>query len=167
MVVLSLLLAGPAWALQTTRSGPLLELAAGGGVAGARATGTGQLTMGWWRGRYDDEYALGRFSALLLTTRADLGRDALRVAPMLEARRSVDLFVVAPWIGLSAGPLVVQDEVGVSMRAAGGLKFRRSRTLGFTGRLSAGADVLAGRVTPAVHLTIGVGWSTPARRAQP
>lgn len=164
MLVSLTLLASSAWALQSTQSGPLLELGFGGGLAGTTGVGAAQLTTGWWRGRYDDDYALGRFTGFVVTQRIDLGRDTFRYSPMAEIRRSVDLFVLAPWYGASAGPLIANDTVGVAVRAAGGLKFRRSRKSGFTARLAAGVDVLDGQVHPAVALTLGVGWSSPIRR---
>lgn len=164
MVVTLTLLASSAWALQSTQSGPLLELGVGGGLGSAQAVGTGQLTLGWWRGRYDDDYALGRFTAFLVTQQLDLGQQTTRYSPMAEVRRSVDLFVVAPWYGVAAGPLVANGTTGAAIRAVGGLKFRRSRKAGFTARLAGGLDVLDGRVHPAVALTLGVGWSSPIRR---
>lgn len=171
MLLLAALLAAlPAHALQSRQSGPMLELGVGPAMAARPVgfAGAGQLSLGWWVGPYDDEYALGRFWALVVTGRIDaLPRDgSVRIAPLLELRRGVDLFVLAPHGFVAAGPLIVADggALGATGRVGGGLKFRRSKTLGFTGRLEAGADWVGGVVSPVVALTLGGGWSKPVKK---
>lgn len=155
-------------AMQKNRSGPTFELAVGPGMAGTpvRFAVAGQLTTGWWFGPYDDSYALGRFWALALTQRFDYlpSGGASRYAPMFEIRRGMDLFVIAPHLFLAGGPVVdlaAPGRLGGTLRAGGGLKFRRTRRTGIVGRLEAGADLLGGAVSPVVAVTFGVGWSTP------
>jgi hypothetical protein len=164
MLLLALAVA-PSLALQRPQSGPTIELGVGPAM-GARPAGfaaAGQLSLGWWFGPYDDDYALGRFWAVAATGRIDVvTRDgSVRLAPMLEIRRGMDLFVLAPHGFIAAGPLLADGGVGVTARAGGGLKFRRTRKLGFTGRLEAGVDYLAGSYSPVVGLTLGGGWSSP------
>jgi hypothetical protein len=169
MLVLAAFLAcSDAHALQRVQSGPTLELGVGPALGGAPARFAvgGQLSAGWWVGPYDEDYALGRFWAVVVTTRADFetATGSFRLAPMLELRRGMDLFVVAPHFFVAAGPVLgVGDPttVGVTGRVGGGLKLRRTPKLGFTARLGGGVDYLGGRLSPAVGLTLGVGWSSP------
>lgn len=163
MLVALALSSTSAHALQRPRSGPLVEVGVGGGAARGRGELMVQPTLAWWFGRYDDDYALGRFTAIGVTPRIGIGKDGPSLSPMLEVRRSMDLFVLAPHYLITAGPTFGPTGMGVSARVGGGLKFRRSKTLGFTGRLVAGVDVIDGDVFPAVGLTVGLGWSVPAR----
>ncbi|MEZ4322136.1 MAG: hypothetical protein R3F61_31985 [Myxococcota bacterium] len=171
MLVLTAFLAcSDAHALQRIQSGPTLELGVGPALGGAPARFAvgGQLSAGWWVGPYDDDYALGRFWAVAVTGRVDLetATGAIRVAPLLELRRGMDLFVVAPHFFVAAGPVLTVTErsaTGVTGRVGGGLKLRRTRKLGITARLGGGVDYVAQRLSPAVGLTFGVGWSSPVR----
>jgi hypothetical protein len=162
-----------AHALTQTQNGPIVEVAAGLGMGGtpfAPSLG-GQLTVGWWTGTYDDAYSFGRYWALSQTTRADVlaasGRWSL--APMLEVRRGVDLFVVNTAGFLAGGPLVVsgedEGEVAIGGTGRGGLalKLRRSRFWGLTLRVEGGVDVVAGDVSPAAAVLVGGGFARPAR----
>lgn len=161
-----LFLALPAHALQSRTSGPLVEVGLGGGYTHPRGAGSAHASLGWWVGRYDDEYALGRFTAVLATPRVDLTADGAAFTGLMEVRRSIDLFVLAPHALLAAGPVLRDDQVGLALRAGGGLKFRRTPHLGFVARLEAGADLLGGRVVPVAVATVGVGWSAPRRSAR-
>ncbi|MCB9675561.1 MAG: hypothetical protein H6737_10620 [Alphaproteobacteria bacterium] len=171
MLVLAAVLAcSDAHALQRVQSGPTLELGVGPALGGAPARFAvgGQLSAGWWVGPYDDDYALGRFWAVAVTGRADFEvvSGDLRIAPMLEIRRGMDLFVVAPHFFLAGGPVIGLGDpqaVGATGRIGGGVKLRRTPKLGFTARLGGGVDYLGGKVSPAVGLTIGAGWSSPVR----
>lgn len=169
MLVLAASLAVPsAHALQRRQAGPTLELGVGPAMAARPVgfAGAGQLSLGWWVGPYDDDYALGRFWAVAVTGRVDvLPRDgSLRVAPLLEIRRGMDLIVLAPHAFVAGGPVLTGDTLGWTARAGGGLKFRRTKTFGFTGRLEAGMDGVGAALSPVVGLTLGVGWSTPAKK---
>ena len=167
-MVLLLLLTAFAQTLQRQQSGPTLELGAGPALVGppARFAIAGQLTAGWWFGKYDDSYGLGRFTALVahqeLTWTTSNG--AFRYTPMLEFRRGMDLFVVAPHYLIAVGPVFAPGtQVGLGARVGGGLKLRRSRRMGFVGRLAGGVDWVEGRFAPAVTLTLGAGYSTPVQ----
>ncbi len=148
---------------QSPRSGPLLELGTGPGFAEGRLTSSSHIATGWWFGRYDDEYALGRFTAIVLTPRLDVHPDGLRVAGMLELRRAVDLLVLAPHGFIAAG---VIGGGGITARAGLGLKLRRTRTLGWVARLEGGLDRIEGRFHPTFALTLGAGWSAPIGKAK-
>jgi hypothetical protein len=158
-----------AFALQEVQSGPTIELGIGPALGGrpARAALAGQVSVGWWRGPYDDEYALGRFWAGVVTTRIDWAfpdQPDLRITPMFELRRGMDLFVVAPHFFAAAGPVFGFEDVnrvGVAVRVGGGLKLRRSKHLGFIGRLAGGVDIVAGNISPSLTVTLGGGWSSP------
>ncbi|MCA9569522.1 MAG: hypothetical protein KC656_16865 [Myxococcales bacterium] len=167
MLVALAILSAPAHALQSPMSGPSLELGIGGGVASGGGAGSAHASLGWWFGRYDDEYALGRFTALLATPRVDVGSRGPTLTGLVELRRAMDLFVVAPYWMLAAGPTIAEDGLGVAVRGGGGVKLRRSRTLGLTARLEAGVDVVSARVRPAVVATVGGGWSAPLRKRAP
>ena len=165
-------LGSSAFALQEVQSGPTIELGVGPALGGrpARFALAGQASVGGWRGPYDDEYALGRFWAGVITTRVDWSpgeRGDLRVTPLFELRRGMDLFVVAPHFFAAAGPVIGFEDsgqVGVAVRVGGGLKLRRSKRLGFIGRVAGGVDVVAGSVAPSLTVTLGGGWSSPVGR---
>ncbi len=161
-------LGSSAFALQDVQSGPTFELGVGPALGGrpARFAVAGQASVGWWRGPYDDEYALGRFWAGVVTTRVDWapGDGDLRITPMFELRRGMDLFVVAPHFFAAAGPVFGFEDTGrtgVAVRFGGGVKLRRSKRLGIIGRLAGGVDIVAGNVAPSLTLTLGGGWSSP------
>lgn len=163
MLVPLLLAALPAHAFQSPMSGPSVEIGVGGGYAAQRGAGSAHASLGWWFGRYDDDYALGRFTAVLATPRLDLTSERPVLTGLLEIRRAMDLFVLAPHYLVAAGPVYDGEHLGVALRAGGGLKFRRTPELGFVARLEAGADLVGGNVRPAVVATVGVGWSAPVR----
>jgi hypothetical protein len=147
MVLLGLLASSPALALTAVQSGPGIDLAAGLGVGGhpVGAAVGGQLSLGWWTGTYDDQYAFGRYWWVGPTGRVDWRPDTLRIAPLLEIRRGIELIVVGLSFGAAAGPLVRIEEasdVGWTARAIGQAKLRRSRFWGFSLRLEAGVDVI-------------------------
>ena len=171
MLVLAALLAGSdAHALQRPQSGPTLELGVGPALGGApaRFAVAGQVSAGWWAGPYDDDYALGRFWAAVATARVDVapGTGDLRLTPLLELRRGMDLFVVAPHFFIAGGPVLGLGDpstIGAAARIGGGLKLRRTPKLGFIARLAGGADFVGGTVAASVTLTLGVGWSAPVK----
>ena len=156
----------PAHALQHKQSGPILELGAGIGLAGlpVRTALAGQLSVGWWLGPYDDEYALGRFTALVITNQLDYlpATGELRVSPLVEFRRAMDLFVIAPHFFVAVGPVFTTGlPPGIAARVGGGLKLRRTPKLGFIARLAGGVDYQAGALTPSLTFTVGGGYSSP------
>jgi len=170
MLVLAALLAGSdALAIQRPQSGPVLELGVGPGLGGAPAgfALAGQFSAGWWAGPYDEDYALGRFWSVLATGRVDWmsGSGALRVAPLVELRHGMDLFVVAPYYFAAAGPVLdlAGGATGGTLRVGGGIKLRRSRTVGLTARLGGGADYVDGALSASVGFTLGIGFSAPVR----
>lgn len=174
MIVLAAFLASSdALALQQVQSGPTLELGVGPALGGApaRFQVAGQVSAGWWVGPYDDEYALGRFWAVVATGRFDFepASGGLRVTPLLELRRGMDLFVVAPHFFVAGGPVLDVTggaPVGIAGRVGGGVKLRRTKRTGIIARLGGGVDYTAGTVAASVTLTFGVGWSSPAGRTE-
>jgi hypothetical protein len=168
LLLLSLL--SPALALTSQQSGPSLDLAAGLGLRGAPVSAAlgGDLSLGWWIGTYDDQYAFGKYWWLGASGRVDWRPDALGITPMVEVRRGLELFVVgvAPFVG--AGPVlsVVSGggdvPVGLTGRAGVMVKMRRTRFLGISLRLEAGADVVGGSPSFAGGALFGVSWARPA-----
>ncbi len=177
-LVASWLFLAPAHAITGPQSGPLVELGAGVGVTGRPVQGAvgGHLSLGWWHGVYDDAYAFGRYWALVSTTRIDAlpPSGVWSLAPMLELRRGIDIFVANPAFVLGGGPRLAlpvgtDGPVGVGGTARAGLAFklRRSRFWGFTLRAEVGADVEGGQVAPAGGLLLGGGFARPARKMEP
>lgn len=166
MFLLALLLTGVAdAALTDDRSGPSFDLAVGGSLQVPPVLGgvTGFASLGWWVGTYDDSYAIGRYWSVNLNGRIDYQPDgATRIAPALELRRGVDLVVVGWYFGVGGGPVAVLDgPVGAGGRLAFGAEFRRTRFLGLTLRLEAGADAVGDRVAGAGALLLGFQFSRP------
>ena len=186
-VLLALLLADPAWAhFAEPMNGPYVDLAGGLGMGGRPiAPGPGWMgSFGWWFGRYDSAYAIGRYTSIGVNVRQDRlmvdsphppapGRtskapvSALRTAPMLELRKGNDLIVAGLFAFLGGGPLLtaVEGETTVSATARAGVggEFRRTRYLGFTLRLEGGAD-FGDEVGGVFAAQLGVQFSRPARR---
>jgi len=165
-----LTLAAPAHALTQKQAGPYVELGVGGGAAGSPLVGQagGHLSVGLWGGTYDDAYSFGRYWSIGLANRVDYapGPGVPRIAPMLEVRRGLDVFVANTSPFLAGGPLlVVGDEVVTGATARGGLsvKWRRSRFWGVTFRFEGGADFVADTIAPTFGLYIGGGFARPAR----
>jgi len=173
-LMLLLLTADPAHAITQTQAGPYVELGIGGGGGGTPVVGRvgGHGSVGLWRGTYDDAYSFGRYWSLGLTTRVDVDLTSTTpsLAPMLEIRRGLDVFVanVAPFV--AGGPLVVLPETGAALggTARGGiaLKWRRHRFWGMTVRAEGGIDALAGQIEPTFSVCIGAGFARPARQMQ-
>jgi hypothetical protein len=162
----------PALALTAVQSGPGVDLAAGLGLGGhpVAAHVGGQLSLGWWSGTYDDQYAFGRYWWVGPTGRVDWQADTLRVAPMLEIRRGIELIVVGLSIGAAGGPLLrVEDgtDVGWTARALGQVKLRRSRFWGFSLRVEAGVDGFGDRVGFTGAMLLGGSFARPAHKILP
>jgi hypothetical protein len=152
----------PSFALTSRQHGPALDLGVGLGVGAAPARPMLGIaaSAGWWVGTYDDEYAFGRYWALGPTVRVDLGRGA-RVAPTLELRRGLELFVagVAPFVAV--GPVLTGDGVGATARIGLNGKLRRTRSVGLTVRFEGGADWVAGAPSFTGGLLLGGAWARP------
>lgn len=156
--------------LTKPQSGPTIEAAVGVGFAQPRVQGQvgGQLSLGWWFGKYDDSYGLGRFSAVAITNRVDMRMTdtTFRYSPQLELRRGMDLLVIAPHYLIAGGPVFDAGQVGVAGRIGGGLKLRRSRRVGIVARLVGGVDYVGGVVSAALSFTLGIGYSTPVQKVR-
>lgn len=167
MLALALLLASPAQALTSHQSGPALDLAAGLGLGGAplRASVGGEVSLGWWLGVYDDQYAFGRYWWLGATGHVDWRPDALAIVPMVEVRRGLELIVAGLYIGAGGGLVLVPEvpEPGWTGRLSVGAKFRRSRFFGLTLRLEGGVDVRGDAVGFGGGALLGVAFARPAR----
>jgi len=164
-----LLLALPCSAAAMTSARQGIYAATGGGVvfdsAAPVAVGpTWNLSAGWWAGRYDEVYALGRFTGLGITLRQGWERGALRTAPALEVRRGTDVLVIAYHAFLSVGPVFASGAVGVEGLLGAGVKYRFRPHLGVGLRLGAGAawvEDLSARITADLVFE----FATPLRRA--
>lgn len=153
-------------ALTTHQSALGVDLTVGGALSGAppRPAGDGTLALGWFRGPFDDDLSFGRYWWLGPTARVELGASGLRAAPTLELRRGVDLLVGGVSAGVSAGAVFGPHAPGLAARVVGVGKFRRTRTLSFTGRLELGADLIAGEPSFAGALGVGLSLARPLRR---
>jgi len=168
------LLVAPAHAITGPQSGPVVEVGAGVGMTGrpTQAAVAGHVSLGWWRGTYDDAYAFGRFWAIVSTTRLDAFPQSgvWSLAPMLEVRRGIDIFVANPSFVLGGGPRIAipvgsdgPTAVGGTARTGLAFKLRRSRFWGFTLRAEVGVDIQGNQVAPAGGLMLGGGFARPAR----
>lgn len=169
LLLLVLTLAHPAHALTSRQSGPYGEVAAGLGL-GDRPLHAGlgwEVGAGWWRGRYDDAYAIGRYWSGGVTLRQDWITGALRTSPLIELRRGTDLIVAGWWAFLAGGPLVATAEdtgaatVGGTARTGIGAEFRRTRYLGITLRLEGGVDYVGRRIGGTGAALLGFQFSRP------
>jgi hypothetical protein len=168
-MLLAALLASPAAALTDRQAGPLLDLAAGVGFGGApvAVSPQAQLSLGWWFGLYDDQYAFGRYWAIVANGHVDWRRGELVVTPTVEVRRGLELIVVGLY-GALGGGLVVGPEgaPGWTARAAGGAKFRRTRFVGLSLRLEAGVDGFGDQLGFGGAAVLGVSYARPAHRIE-
>ncbi len=123
----------------------------------------GTVGLGWWRGKYDDAYALGRFFSLGPSVRFGAAPGGLRVTPMLEARKGYDLFVIKPWFGAAAGVELGPAGPGPTVRVGGGAKYRFSRFVGMHARADAGVAYVGGAVAGRFGLVVALDVSAPFR----
>ncbi len=149
--------------LADQRAGAWADAHAGLGVGGAPAgVGFGtDSSVGVWSGRYDPDYALGRYVGVGLGLRT--GPDGL-LAGMLEVRRGVDLLIVglhgfgaAGW-DLGAGAPLAEIGLGVKARVR-----PTGRFVGWELRLRGGAE-FADTVRPVGCVTLGAAFAAPWRR---
>ena len=168
-LLLALWVSAPAQALTMPQSGPYLEAHAGLGLGDAPLhAGLGwEAAFGWWAGRYDDAYAIGRYWSVGATLRQDWIRGAIRSEPMLELRHGIDLIVVGWFPFVAGGPVFDETElVGGTARLGFGFEFRRTRYLGLTLRLVGGADFGGGDVGGAGAALLGFQFSKPGKSPQ-
>ena len=168
--LLSLMLPTSAFALTGARHGIGADVSAGVSLAsvGARPHFGAMLGAGWWSGRWDDAYAIGRYWQVGVTGRFDTQfNGGVRIAPMLEARRGIEV-LVAGVIPFVAGGIVTStggdpDDDGFGFTGRGGVigKFRWHRRHGGTLRLEAGVDVLGGQPQFTGSLLLGFQFSQP------
>lgn len=140
--------------------------------------GTGwSVGLGGWAGRYDSSFALGRSWGAGARLRQDVlftaAGPVLRTAPLLEARRGIDLLVVGFDISLLGGPLWQTDLGGAgtrfaggTTRLAGGVRYRFKPEINALVRLEAGIDIDQLQVQPVLGLTVGIAYATPLPRVQ-
>ncbi len=158
-------------------SGPYLDVAGGLGMGDApMAAGPGWMGgFGWWFGRYDSAYAIGRYTSIGVNVRQDLLHlggakgsppQAMRTAPLLELRKGNDLIVAGVSGFLAGGPLLtsVGNSTSLDYTARGGVgaEFRRHRYWGLTLRLEGGVDI-GDQVSGVFSTLLGVQFSRPAR----
>lgn len=149
--------------LADQRAGAWVDAHAGLGLAGApAAVGFGSdASVGVWSGRYDPDYALGRYVGVGVGVRTG---PRGHLAGLLEVRRGVDLLIMGlhgfgavGWdLGLDA-PLA---EVGFGVKA----RVRPTgRFVGWELRVRAGAE-FADQVRPVGGVTLGAAFAGPWRR---
>jgi hypothetical protein len=155
-------------ALTDDRYGLTVDLGGGIGWEAARTAGLARAATSYWWGRYDEEYALGRYFALGADLTAGFASGAPSGRGLIQVRRGVDLLVVGWHLGLGAGPaLASSGTLGGAARAELGVRLRRSRTVAFALRLDAGADWLDGAVHPAGGATLGLSLGGPTDGGNP
>jgi len=167
LALLCLSIAAPATAMTTSQVGLLGDLGAGGTLdAGSPVRFDPGWTAGgaiWW-GRYDDVYALGRFTSVGITLRQAWHRGGLETIPALEIRRGNDVLVVGYHAFLSVGPVLRAGAVGVEALLGGGVKWRFRPKLGLMLRLGAGAARVDGQWSGRAIVRLAFEAATPLRR---
>ena len=158
-------------------SGPYIDVAGGLGMGDApMLAGPGWMGgFGWWFGRYDSAYAIGRYTSIGVNVRQELihfdpAKGAppltLRTAPLLELRKGNDLIVGGVSVFLAGGPLLATNTNGMTVdytaRGGFGAEFRRHRFWGLTLRLEGGVDI-GDQVSGVFSTLLGVQFSRPAR----
>lgn len=171
-LLLILLLSAPAHAQFAERmSGPYVDVAGGLGMGGTPfRPGIGWMAgFGWWGGRYDTAYAIGRYNSIGLNLRQDWlpSSKALRTTPMLEIRKGNDLIVAGVYGFLAGGPTLAtakgQTVAGGSARGGFGAEFRRHKFWGLTLRFEGGVDYIDAHASGVFATLLGVQFSRPAR----
>lgn len=177
-LLLALVSMPSAEALTSRQSGPWIEAGAGfaaGDAPFAPGIGWG-LGAGWWSGRYDDAFAIGRYWSAGVLLRQDWVDGALRTAPLVEVRRGNDLLALGWQVSLGGGPLVVSADdaplggdtvVGATGRAGASLTWRRTASLALQLRVEGGADVVDGRVGAVAAALVGGRFARPVKKRAP
>lgn len=163
--MLALALVASASALTSPQSGPGAELAVGLGLGGERVAAHvgGVAAVGWWFGHYDDQYSLGRYWWVGPAVRADWRPGGVRIAPLLEVRRGVDLLVVGVAPLIAAGPVWSDGTLGWTARLGLIAELRRTRSWSADLRLEAGVEVFGSAVGFSGAALVGGSFSRPAR----
>jgi len=155
-------------------AGPYVDVAGGLALSDAPiAAGPGWMGgLGWWFGRYDESYAIGRYTSIGANLRQEwvqLAHDqgaTVRTAPLLELRKGNDLIVAGVSAFIAGGPVLVRTPRGSAVdytaRAGVGAEFRRHRFWGLTIRLEGGVD-FGDQVSGVFSTLVGVQFSRPAR----
>ena len=171
-----LLTASPAFANlgATPQSGPWVEIGVGGsGLAYPTFPhAAGSVSTGWWFGKYDDAYSLGRFFGAGVTLQGGLGKGFTVAQPMLELRRGMDLLVVAMHGFVAAGPIWAfipdfpDSSPGVAAQIGAVAKYRRHRYWHIGARLAAGVVVNDGKVGSDLSFQIIGAWMRPVGKRE-
>jgi len=157
--------------LTSHQSGPSLDLAAGLGIGDAPVAAMvgGQLSLGWWAGVYDDQYAFGRYWWFGATGRVDARSRGTRLLPMIEIRRGLELFLAGVSVGVAGGAIAEVpddgegDPFGWTARAHVQTKLRRTRFVGFSLRIEGGVDQMGKRTTFGGGVLLGISYARPAQ----
>lgn len=164
-LLVALLLPGVAYAQTTRQTGMWVDAVPGLGLGGDPFGATLSLrgSVGVWRGNYDDVFALGRSWGYGAAVRVDLRGESTRIAPMLELRRAIDLFVIGLRWRVMAGPEWEGAKLGIGARVGGTLAYRPSPYIGPALDIEAGAAWVDGRVGPRGALSLGIAGAFPVR----
>lgn len=155
--------------LSSHRIGLSLDAGVGGNIDTARVQPAvaGLAHIGLWTGKYDDAYSLGRYWSAGPTLRVDWRPDALRLAPMLEVRRGVDILLLGGHLFIAGGALSFHPEegpaspIGWTARTGLGVKLRRHAHWGWIGRFEVGLDQLDGQTAATLALIVGGSFARP------
>ncbi len=126
----------------------------------------GAFGASWWFGKYDETYALGRWNSLGVVGRLETVGDDLRITPMLEFRKGYDLLVLKPWFSIAAGTELGAARLAPELRIGTGVKLRRSRFMGVSGRLDGGVALLDGEPVGRFGILLGFDWAAPFKSPQ-
>lgn len=165
IVSAALLQAPAAFALADPMAGMYAEVAGSAELHGTPIAGDvgGQVGLGWWSGRYDDNFAFGRFWSVGGAYRLGaLG--GLRHTALLEVRRGADLLVATPYVALVGGAGLAPGGVAPIAQLGVGGRFRTSRFYSLSLRLDAGASFSAAGVAPLLGTRLGVTFARPFRK---
>lgn len=169
-LLLSAILLAPAatWAQTSAQTGMWID-ASGAATLGGTPFGldpSTRVSLGLWRGNYDDRMALGRSWGGGLALRYDARAGAPRLMPSVEVRRQLDLLIAGLRWRANAGPEWHGEQVGVGARIGGTAMLRARPTFGPFVDLEAGAAYVDGQVRPAVALGLGVATAFRLRDQQ-
>lgn len=162
--LLVVLLAPVAAHAQTTRqTGLWIDAHPGLGIGGQPfgANFSVRGSIGAWRGNYDDVFALGRSWGWGASVRVDVRGDDTRIAPMVELRRTIDLFVVGVRWRLMAGPEWEAGKLGAGGRVGGTISYRPSPYIGPALDIEAGAAWVDGRIGARGAISLGLSGAFP------